>query len=126
MDIQVATNNYVSSYLKQGYSEDEIRDALKKSKVSREVINKAFKNQEKMMSRLRWSVLLSIIFFVIIIFLALFILLNLQGCSNDSDCPSGYMCYDGNCAKSEGLVNCEVISCDPGYDCYKCLKETMI
>jgi preprotein translocase subunit SecG len=126
MELQEKVNDYVNFYLKQGYPEEKIKEVLVKSGVSDEVIKKAFRNEEKLLSKFRWGVLLAIVFFVVVIVLTLFILLSSQNCSESSDCPDGYLCSGNVCVKSEGMMNCEVVGCEQGYDCYKCLRETMM
>lgn len=127
MDFKETVRDYVKTYLKKGYTKEQIKVALEKSNVSYDVIEEVFNEQKKeSTSGLRWGVFVVLAFFVILIFAILFILASMESCSVDSDCPGDYVCLGNSCVKKEGVLNCQLIEdCDRGYNCYKCLK-TMI
>ena len=119
-------SKYIEKYRKDRFTDDEIRAGLVKSKVSFELIEKAFSSQG---SSRRLSVLLSLgigIFLLLVVFFLylLFGSFSSSECSEEQDCPQGSFCSEGTCIEEIGILNCQVEeNCERGYSCYKCVEQ---
>ena len=125
--LEQKVSSYVRTHRENGYSSQEIREALLKSGVPQDIIEKYLPSAHVFVSRSWFFVLLALfVLFVVLTVVVLFHYLpsSSPACASDSNCPSGSHCSEGRCQVQIGLINCQIESdCAQGYSCYKCLES---
>ena len=120
-------SDYVEKYKSLGYSEEQIKSSLIKSNIPLDLVESYFVKKEVVSKKIGVILFFGIVIFVLIVLLILFSFISSGDCSDDGVCSKGYVCSDNQCVQKMGVLNCQVdVSCEEGYDCYKCLKESVM
>lgn len=121
-------STYVQKYTKEGFTDEEIRAGLVRSKVPSSLIDEGFAfSQKKYRSLLRVFLFLGVGLFLFLLILLVFLWqdsFSSLECGEKKDCPQGSFCSQGECVEQIGLLNCQIdVDCDVGYSCYTCIED---
>ena len=98
----------------KGYNDEQIKNALLDAGYDSEFVEHELKKNSYW-----WVVLI----FLIVVFGVMLILFLDDGCVVDSECSSE-SCANGKCVVNNGMMNCQAVQCEEGFECYKCITAS--